>query len=262
MTEILILNGIVVWAYMSAWFIAAILKRDNSLADIAWGLGFILVAFLSLLSRDGLAARPLVASTMVLVWGLRLAFHIFVRNRSKGEDSRYAAWRKAWGKWVALRSYFQVFLLQGFFLLVVSYPVLLINARSGRNFGGLDLAGSLIWILGFIFESVGDAQLARFKKQPGNRGKIMTEGLWRYTRHPNYFGEALMWWGIFVIALSLRGGWTAVVSPVLITFLLLRVSGVTLLEKRYDKNPEFREYALRTSPFIPWFPKKKAPPVS
>jgi steroid 5-alpha reductase family enzyme len=188
---------------------------------------------------------------------LRLAAHIAGRNRKRGEDPRYAAWRKTWGKWFVPRSYLQVFLLQGIFLLVVSSPVLFVNTVSGGGLGVPDFAGAGVWLLGFLFETVSDAELSRFKKNPENRGKILTGGLWRFTRHPNYFGEAVMWWGIFVIALSVRGGWATVAGPLLITFLLTRVSGVPMLERKYAGNPEFEEYARRTSAFIPWFPKKE-----
>jgi steroid 5-alpha reductase family enzyme len=245
--------------YMTAWFFVALLKKDNSVADIAWGLGFVLVAGSTLVWRGDWAARPVLVTGLVLIWGVRLAAHIVLRNRKKGEDFRYAEWRRKWGRWFVLRSYVQVFLLQGLFLLLISYSVILINTSvrvSPHRLGLLDLAGTAVWIVGFLFEAVGDAQLARFKRDPENRGKIMNRGFWQYTRHPNYFGESLMWWGIFLLALSLPYGWTAVVSPVLITFLLVRVSGIPLLEKKYAGNVVFQAYARRTSAFVPWFPKK------
>ncbi len=242
---------------MSFWFLVALVRKDNSVADIAWGLGFILVAAVILFRRDALPARPLLVSGLVLAWGLRLAVHIALRNRKRGEDPRYAAWRRQWGKWFVPRSYFQIFILQGLFLLVISSPVIVVNSVSGPGFGALDAAGAAIWVTGFLFETVGDAQLVRFKRHPANKGKIMAEGLWRFTRHPNYFGESVMWWGLYVIALSVPGGWATAVGPVLITVLLTRVSGVRMLEKRYAGNPEFEEYARRTSPFIPWLPKKE-----
>jgi len=250
--------------YMTAWFAIALIKKDNSIADIAWGLGFVLVAALTYLRRDPSSSRPFLATTLVFLWGLRLAAHILLRNRKRGEDPRYVGWRTAWGRWFVLRSYFQVFLLQGFFLLVISCPVILINAyrwtARPRPLGPTDLAGTALWSIGYIFETVGDAQLARFKRDPANRGKIMDRGLWKSTRHPNYFGESLMWWGIFLLALAVPGGWAAVASPVLITFLLVKVSGIPMLEKRYAGNPEFQAYTRRTSAFVPWVPKK--PPIA
>jgi steroid 5-alpha reductase family enzyme len=245
-------------AYMTAWFVVALLKKDNSVADIAWGLGFVVVAVFTFFRRGSLAL-PLLATSLVAVWGLRLSFHIFRRNLKKGEDPRYAKWRRDWGRALVWRSYLQVFLLQGLFLLVISSPVVSINSSRGlspsRGFPW-SLAGALVWAVGFVFEAVGDAQLARFKKDPANKGRIMDRGLWRFTRHPNYFGESLMWWGLFVVALEAPYGWTTIASPLLITFLLVKVSGVPLLERRYAGNPEFQAYARRTSAFIPRPPRK------
>jgi steroid 5-alpha reductase family enzyme len=256
MGETALFSAAVVWLYMSLWFLVALVRKDNSLADVAWGLGFVLLAGLTLFRGDVLRPRPLLVSCLVLVWGVRLAVHIFRRNRERGEDPRYAAWRKSWGPWFVPRSYLQVFLLQGAFLLVVSSPVLFVNAVSGPGLGALDTAGAAIWLSGFVLETVADAELARFKRNPSNKGRIMTEGLWKYSRHPNYFGEAVMWWGIFVIAVSVRGAWPTIVGPILITVLLTRVSGVPMLERKYAGNPEFAAYARRTSAFFPWFPKK------
>ncbi len=243
--------------YMTVWFVLALVRKDNSIADIAWGLGFVLVAAVTFLRRASLFL-PLLVTSLVAAWGARLALHILLRNRKRGEDPRYAEWRRKWGRSFLWRSYFQVFLLQGLFLLVISSPVILVNTdRAYPNAGrGLWLAGLILWCVGFVFEAVGDAQLARFKRDPGNRGKIMDKGLWRYSRHPNYFGESLMWWGIFLVALEVPYGWTTVVSPVLITFLLVRVSGIPMLEKKYAGNAEFQAYARRTSAFVPRFPKK------
>lgn len=256
MEQIILLCSLAVWAYMTAWFLAALVKKNNSLADTAWGPGFILVAGLTLALGRNLAPRRVLVTALVIIWGGRLAAHVFARNRKKGEDFRYAAWRAKWGRWFVLRSYLQVFLLQGLFLLVISGPVALINSTPQTGLGWRDLAGGVLWLLGFVFEAAADAELARFKHAPGPKGRIMTEGLWRYSRHPNYFGEALMWWGIFVLALGSKGGWTSVASPLLITFLLRFVSGVPMLERKYRGNPEFQAYARKTNAFLPWFPKK------
>jgi len=257
---VLIQCATLVAIYMTVWFVLALIRKDNSIADIAWGLGFVLVAVVTFLRRGSLFL-PLLVTLMVAVWGLRLAVHILIRNRKRGEDPRYAEWRRKWGGTFLWRSYLQVFLLQGFFLLVISSPVILVNTHlwdrppsgTGR---GVWQAGFLLWCAGFFFEAVGDAQLARFKRDPGNRGKIMDKGLWRYSRHPNYFGESLMWWGIFLVAVEVPFGWTTVVSPVLITFLLVRVSGIPMLEKKYAGNPEFQAYARKTNSFVPWFPRR------
>ncbi len=256
MGQIILLCAVTVGAYMTAWFLLALVKKDNSLADTAWGLGFVLLAGLTFVRADEVSARRALVTSLVIVWGVRLAVHVHARNRKKGEDFRYAAWRARWGRWFVLRSYLQVFLLQGVFLLVVAWPIVLVNSTPQPRLGWRDLAGAGIWLLGFAFEAAADTELARFKRDPGNAGRVMTGGLWRYSRHPNYFGEALMWWGIFLLAVGSEAGWTALAAPLLITGLLRFVSGVPMLERTYRGNAEFQAYARRTNSFIPWFPKK------
>lgn len=256
MVDYILYSAAAVFVYMTVIFVIALFKKDNSIVDIAWGLGFVLIALLTFFLEKGFTFRHNLVTTLLFIWGMRLAVHIFIRNRGRGEDFRYAQWRKEWGKWFFLRSFFQIFMLQGLLLLIIVYSVMLVNSSKETGTSILDLFGLILWLVGFFFEAVGDYQLSRFKKDPGNKGKIMSSGLWKYTRHPNYFGEAAMWWGVFLIALSVRAGWTAVISPLLITFLLLRVSGVTMLEKKYAGNKEFQEYAKRTNAFFPWFPKK------
>jgi len=257
MGDIIISAALAVFIYLTAVFALALLVRDNSIVDIAWGLGFILVALLTFVIGQEQGPRQILVTTLVTIWGSRLAVHIFSRKRGRGEDFRYAKWRREWGSWFVPRSFLQIFMLQGIFLLVISCGVMLVNASGPRALGALDLAGTAVWLVGFFFEAVGDAQLVKFKRDPDHKGRIMTSGLWRTTRHPNYFGEVVMWWGIFLIALSAPAGWTAVASPLLITFLLLRVSGVTMLEKQYAGNSEFAEYARRTSAFFPLPPKRE-----
>ena len=252
--------AILVAVYMTAWYAAALIRKDNSIADIAWGLGFVLIAVLSY-PWGGFRFEPLLVTSLVSLWGLRLSFHIMLRNRKRGEDPRYAEWRRAWGRSFVWRSYLQVFLLQGLFMIVIASPVILVNSLTYDPFFGADRGiwptlGFWVWCAGFFFEAVGDAQLARFKRDPANKGRIMDRGLWRYTRHPNYFGESLMWWGIFLVALEVPFGWVTVASPALITWLLVRVSGIPLVERRYAGNPEFQNYARRTSAFVPWLPKE------
>ena len=256
MGQLLAVCALAVFVYMTLLFVAALIRRDNSIADIAWGPGFLTVAVTALVATRNATARPLLATLLVAVWGLRLGVHIFLRNRGRGEDYRYAAWRKAWGRWLIPRSYLQVFMLQGLFMLVVSSSVIVICRAPASPLGPLDLAGLAVWLLGFFFETVGDRQFARFKKDPRHRGRIIMSGLWRLTRHPNYFGEATMWWGLFLIALAVPGGTLAMVSPLTITVLLRWVSGVAMLEKKYAGNEEFAAYARRTNAFLPWFPKK------
>lgn len=240
--------------YMIFWFIISVLKKRNDVADIAWGLGFVLMAWLSFLLSD-YSTTALLVNSLVTIWGIRLSWHIYLRNRNKSEDSRYLVWRKTW-KCFYLRSFFQVFILQGIFLFLVSYPVMFINKFATTDFGIIEVVGMLVWGLGFFFESVGDRQLKLFISNPANKGKLMDQGLWRYSRHPNYFGEVTQWWGIFLIALSIPGSLSTIIGPLTITILILFVSGVPLLEKKYAGRPDFEDYKKRTSLFIPLPPSK------
>ena len=195
--------------------------------------------------------RGLLVGVLMSIWGLRLAWHIHIRNKGKSEDYRYQAWRKEWGKWFYLRSYLQVYMLQGALLFFIVIPVLLIIRKTDSYINVLDLLGLVVWLVGFFFEAVGDAQLTQFMKDPAYKGRLMQGGLWAYTRHPNYFGEVTQWWGIWLIALSVQNGWFGIVGPITITFLILKVSCVPLLEKKMAEHPDFAEYKRRTSVFIP-----------
>lgn len=241
----------VLFVYMSLWFVVSLVKKRNDVADVAWGLGFVLLAWVSFYFFGDAGVRGLLVNVLVSIWGLRLAWHIYTRNKGKAEDYRYLAWRKEWGQWFYLRSYAQVYLLQGFLLFLIVLPVLVINRSTGSALGWLDLLGVAVWLVGFYFEVVGDAQLARFIKDPENKGKLMQSGLWAYTRHPNYFGEVTQWWGLWLIALSVPSGVFSIIGPLTITFLILKVSGIPLLEKKMEKNPDFADYKRRVSMFIP-----------
>ncbi len=256
MSQALIISALAVLLYMSAVFLLALRLKDNSIVDIAWGLGFVLIAWLSFLGEGAPVGRHILVTSLVSIWGTRLAVHIFLRKKGRGEDFRYAQWRRSWGRRFVLRSYFQIFFLQGLLLLLIVYPIIIINLSAAGPLGIWDGLGSLVWVLGFVFEVASDAQMERFRRDPANKGRIIGTGLWRFSRHPNYFGEAAMWWGIFLIGLAVPRGWVGVLSPVLITFLVIKVSGVPLLEKKYAGNPEFAAYARRTSTFVPWFPKR------
>jgi steroid 5-alpha reductase family enzyme len=196
---------------------------------------------------------------LVSIWGVRLASHIGRRKIGKPEDFRYVKWRKDWGAWFPIRSYLQNFLFQGVLALIVSATTIVI-ANSATNTTNpihwWQIAGILLWVFGFSFEAIGDWQLARFLKTNKTPGKIMSVGLWKYTRHPNYFGEVTQWWAIWIISLSLSNSLPAIVSPLLITFLIVFVSGVPMLEKKYKDNPTYQKYALKTSKLIPMIPKK------
>jgi len=188
---------------------------------------------------------------LVCVWGFRLSYHIYSRNRGKPEDFRYLQWRKEWGKTFFWRSYLQVYVLQALLLLIISSP-LLWTALYNPSWSPFTTAGMAVWGIGFFFQSVGDYQLAEFVKTK-KPGEIMQTGLWKYSRHPNYFGEILMWWGLFVMVLPMPYGYAMLISPVTITLLLVYVSGVPMLEKKYADNPAYQEYKKRTSALVPKF---------
>ena len=229
---------------------------SNDIADIVWGTGFIMTAMCAMLFGDGTTTRGLVVLFLVVLWGVRLAYHIFLRNRGKSEDPRYRKWRQQWGNQAVIRAFLQVFILQGLLIFIISLPVTIIIASDRYPLSVFDVLGVCIWFVGFAFETIGDYQLVKYKRDPANKGKIMTEGLWRYTRHPNYFGEVALWWGIYFVALSVPHGWATILGPMTITYLILKVSGIPLLEEKYKDNPEFQAYKKRTSSFLP-FPARK-----
>ncbi len=249
--------GVILGMMALLWLLSLKLK-NSSIVDIFWGSGFVILNWLFFfLTPDGLPARKLILGAMVTIWGLRLSYYILRRNWGKPEDFRYQKWRREAGDSWAWKSFFRVFLLQGILLWIISTPMLAAQIHPGsQHLTVLDALGILAWLIGFFFESVGDAQLARFKEKPANRGKLITSGVWRYTRHPNYFGDSAQWWGFYLMAAAAGGVWT-IFSPILMTFFLLRVSGVALLEKSMQNRPGYQEYMQTTSAFIPWFPRNK-----
>lgn len=245
----------VIALYFMFFFFLGTLKKDNSIVDMGWGIGFVVVAWYFVIRYRIFDAVSLFVSVLISLWGLRLFYHILRRNLGKPEDFRYATWRKAWGKWVVLRAFFQVYVLQGAMMFLIALPIVSTHEVVDKTFQGLTVLGGIVWLMGYFFEVVGDAQLAAFKKQPSSRGKLMTSGLWQYTRHPNYFGEATMWWGIWLIAVSVGAPWYVVISPLTITILLRFVSGVPLLEKSMKTREGYASYAKQTNVFFPWFRK-------
>lgn len=258
MFQVLTIQTVVIMIYMTGWFFVAQARKRNDVADIAWGTGFIVVAMTAMDLSDGMTPRRVLVMSLVIVWGLRLAAHIYYRNKGKPEDQRYQKWRESWGKHALLRAFFQVFILQGLLIVIISLPVTFIITYRQQSIGVFDVLGVCTWIVGFLFETIGDYQLVKYKRDPLNRGKIMTQGLWNYTRHPNYFGEIILWWGMYIIALSVSYGWASILGPLTITFLILKVSGIPLLEEKYKDHPEFQEYKRRTSAFFPLPPRKEA----
>jgi steroid 5-alpha reductase family enzyme len=237
---------------VTAFWIASVVRRDASLVDRIWGMGFVVLAW-----QVGAWARPQGLpvdrwlQVLVALWGIRLSWHITQRNWGHGEDPRYAAMRaRNGGRWW-WQSFITVFLLQGALMLLIGLPLAAV-AAPGARWGRL--LGTLLWAIGFAFEAGGDWQLARFKADPSNRGRVLDSGFWRYTRHPNYFGDALQWWGFWCFAAA-SGLWWTVISPIVMTLLLRKVSGVTLLESALvESKPGYRDYVRRTSAFVPWWP--------
>lgn len=268
-------SATLIFLFMSVFFLYALIKKRNDIADIIWGIGFIIVAWFTLYSfgfqiqyipgiYGPIKVQSVLVACMVTVWGLRLASHIALRNAHKEEDFRYKTWRDTWGTWFVLRSYLQIFILQGFLMLLISLPVIAAMIFGSTTLLWTTAFGFCIWLLGFVFESVGDYQLTKFIKNPENKGKIMSQGLWSLTRHPNYFGEVTGWWGIYItslpslsLVLATPYIWLiALLGPLTITTLILKVSGIPMLEKKYDSNIEFQEYKKKTNAFFPWFPRK------
>lgn len=239
--------------FMSILFAIANLKKDMSIADIGWGGdGVLLILAASMCAVFSVKKAILVC--LIVLWATRLTWHVVSRHR--GEDARYQALRKKWGDNVLIQSFFNVFLLQAVLSWVIASSAVLILMSSHLAFSLLDGFAVGLWLLGFLFESIADYQLACFIKNPANQGKIMKEGLWRYSRHPNYFGELCMWWAIYLMTLSIPYGWVTIVGPITLTILLLFVSGVPLVEKQFSNNDAYERYKKETSSIIPWFCKK------
>lgn len=254
---IYISTAIVILAYFTLVFILAQVMKNNSIVDSFWGPSFLVVALWTYFATAETGLRSAVVTALIAIYAIRLFTHITLRNWNKPEDYRYVEMRKRWGtKNPVLKAYLNVFILQGAISFMVALPIIAVNSSSSQRLGLFGYLGILIWITGFIFESVGDSQLKSFKADPKNKGKLMTGGLWSYTRHPNYFGEAAMWWGIFLISVSGIFDIFLIISPLIMTYLLIYVSGVPLLEKRYEGRVDFREYSERTNKFFPWVPKK------
>jgi steroid 5-alpha reductase family enzyme len=242
-------------ALMLATWALSLALRDVSIVDVVWGLGFVLVAWIATATGDGDAGRRLLLAVLATAWGLRLAGYIGWRKlRDRREDPRYTEMRDRHGDRFWLVSLGLVFGLQGALVWVVSLPLQAASAQDDP-LGWLDAVGVAFWVVGVFFEAVGDTQLARFKADPAHRGQVMDRGLWRYTRHPNYFGDFMVWWGLYLVALSTGGAWWTIVSPLVMTVLLTRVSGKDHLERSMSRRPGYAEYVARTSGFVPLPPR-------
>jgi steroid 5-alpha reductase family enzyme len=249
---------VVIMLLMTTLWIVSVIVKNVSIVDLFWGVGFILTGLFYFFNTEGSDTRKTILLILVTIWGLRLSIYLASRNIGKGEDFRYKQFRKKYGEkrywWI---SFFQTFLLQGVLMWLISLPLL--GAQyygAGLPLSFLDITGIILWTFGFIFEAGGDFQLARFKSDPANKGLVLDKGFWRYTRHPNYFGDSCMWWGYGLICLASES-YLPALGSVLMTALIIKVSGVALLERTMkEEKPQYQEYIELTSSFIPWFPKK------
>jgi steroid 5-alpha reductase family enzyme len=239
---------------LTAWLVSLVM-RDASIVDVVWGFGFVVIAWVAYVARDETVSRALLLAGLTTVWGLRLTGYLAWRNLGKGEDYRYAAMRKRYGSRFPLYSLVVVFGLQGVLMWLVSTPVQF-GMDGTAGLGLLDAVGAGLWAVGLLFEAVGDYQLARFKADSANAGTVMNRGLWRFTRHPNYFGDFLVWWGLYLVAVAGSAWWTAF-GPLLMTVLLMKVSGAGLLEKTIgNRRPGYAAYVASTNAFFPGPPRK------
>jgi steroid 5-alpha reductase family enzyme len=251
----LLISAIAVLVLLLATFALSVPLKDVSIVDVAWGLAFVDAGWVSAWVADGDSARSALAVALVTIWGLRLALYIGYRKASHpGEDPRYTKMRDRNPQGFVVKSLFTIFLFQAVIAWVVSLPLQGANASTNDGLGPLAYAGAVLWLIGFVFEAGGDYQMQRFKADPANKGKVMDHGFWRYTRHPNYFGDFAVWWGLYLVALD-GGAWWSIPGPIIMTVLLTRVSGKDLLEKSMSERPGYKEYVERTSGFIPLPPR-------
>jgi steroid 5-alpha reductase family enzyme len=253
-TKLLIWSVTAVLVYMSLWFLVAKRRGKLNTVDVAWGSSFALIAWL--VAWQAPTARAVLIAVLVSVWALRITSHLARRVFGGQEDPRYARLSKRWKGSFWLRAYVSIFVLQGLLVAVISLPVILAASTQNDNLAVLSVFGAAIWAVGFGIEAAADRQLRDFVNYKPNRGKVMDLGLWRYSRHPNYFGEMIQWWGIAVIALQTQYGWIGLLGPLTLTLLLLFVSGVPTIENPRKNDKAYQEYRRRTSVIIPWPPKK------
>lgn len=254
--SLLLISLIVLFVYMTVWFAIAYKRKRLDTVDTAWGGGFVAVALTVAIAEPN--NRTLMVALLVALWGGRLFWHLLKRSSSGQEDPRYVKMASKW-KNVWLRAYFSIFMTQGLLIALVGLPIIFASGEVIRQYAWLFTAGYFVWVAGFYIEYKADKQLAAFKRDPANKGKLLNVGLWRYSRHPNYFGELLQWWGIGLIALQTSWGWIGLFGPLLLTILIRYVSGVPTVEKPKADNPAYRRYQQQTSPIIPWFVDESKP---
>lgn len=251
------LSAAVIFALMVPTWLISLLRKDAGIIDICWGIGFVLIAWTLFLNLSERQMAQWLAALLTSAWGVRLSIHLAVRNLGKAEDFRYRAMRERWGRSFPLASLLIVFGLQGSVMWFVSLPLQMCLSVTTSNWTTFTVAGAALWAVGLFFETIGDWQLVRFKSNPENAGRVLDTGLWRYTRHPNYFGDCLVWWGLFLVAVAQSDAWWTIISPITMTILLLHVSGVSLLEKTLrNSKPDYADYVSRTNTFFPGMPRR------
>jgi steroid 5-alpha reductase family enzyme len=250
--------------YFTLFFNISTIKKNYGLIDIAWGLGFVVIVWFHYFNSSiTMTVFHQVLTGLVTIWGLRLTYHLTVRNWNKPEDFRYTNMRQNMKHFFHIQAYFKFFMLQMVFMLIISMPfhIFYYHMAFSTPFNWMVLIIALIiYAIGFYFESAGDAQLKAFKQNPNNKGHIMTKGVWSWTRHPNHFGDFMVWWGFFILTLTSTNAWIllTIIGPLFMSFLLRYVSGVPLLEKKYKDNEAYQNYAKTTPIFIPKRPRKEA----
>ena len=250
--------ALIILVLVTLLWIWSIFIKNVSIVDIFWGVGFVVVNAFYVYMSGELNPRKILILVLVSIWGLRLGIYLAIRNIGKGEDFRYQEFRRNYGpKRYWWFSYFQTFLLQGVLIMIVSLPLLGVNSSSNSgDLKVLDYIGIVIWLIGFTFEAGGDYQLMRFKRDVRNKGKVLNTGFWKYTRHPNYFGDSAVWWAYALFSIA-AGSYWQIIGSVVMTLLIIKISGVALLEKTLNNTkPQYREYIEKTNSFFPWFPKK------
>lgn len=258
MWELFYNASIIILILITLLWLVSVAITNASIIDLFWGFGFVVVNAVYFFSIEHTTPRNILLLILVSIWGLRLTIYLIWRNAGKGEDFRYQEFRKNYGPhrywWF---SFFQTFLLQGILILLISLPLLGANYLSANTkLNWLDYLGVIVWLIGFAFEAGGDFQLARFKSNPENKGKVLNKGFWKYTRHPNYFGDSTVWWAFALFSIA-AGGYWHIVGAVIMTLLIIKVSGVAMLEKTLTTTkPEYNDYIRKTNAFFPWFPKK------
>lgn len=253
-----LLAFLIILVLVTLIWIWSVIITNVSIIDLFWGFGFVVVNLFYVFMTGELTPRKILVLALVSIWGLRLSIYLAWRNIGKGEDFRYQEFRKNYGQkrywWI---SFFQTFLLQGVLIMIVSLPLLGVNSTTDSgNLNLFDYIGIVVWFIGFAFEAGGDFQLARFKINPANKGKVFNRGFWKYTRHPNYFGDSAVWWAYAIFSIA-AGCYWQIIGSVIMTLLIIKVSGVALLEKTLNNSkPQYKEYIQKTNSFFPWFPKK------